>query len=212
MSGQFCPRCGEARVASFRYCAKCAFDFDALPADDAQPEGTLRSGDVDRSPTEHGEPSIIVGPSPSGTGRRAWISLGVVIFVAIVAAAGFIAVTSSGALAAHHTITGDFVLVESDLSFPSIKATGTSCEGTGGYSDISAGAQVTLRDGDGKTLGTTFLLSGTGTVSSCDFTFTIENVPEVPFYSVEISHRGQITNSLADMKADGWTFSLSLGH
>lgn len=31
MATDFCPRCGEARVGSFRFCRNCRFDFDDLP-------------------------------------------------------------------------------------------------------------------------------------------------------------------------------------
>jgi len=33
----------------------------------------------------------------------------------------------------------------------------------------------------------------------CAFPFTFDNVPEVPFYSIEISQRGAISYSLAEM-------------
>jgi len=143
--------------------------------------------------------------------RRVWVTLGLVIFVAVIAAAGFVALAASGTLTPHHTINGAFVLLDTDPTYSSIKTVGSGCEGTGGYSDLSPGAQVTLRDGDGKTLGSTALSEGSGSSTSCTFTFSIPNIPEVPFYAVEISHRGQVTNSLADMRANGWTFSLSIG-
>jgi hypothetical protein len=76
---------------------------------------------------------------------------------------------------------------------------------------FSQGAGVTLKDGDGKVLATSFLGSGSGTQNSCTFTFNLLNIPEVPFYTVEVSHRGQLSYSLSDLKAQGWILSLSLG-
>ena len=165
--------------------------------------------------TPFGAPSatnIDLATTAPANGRRTWAILGVVIFVAVVAAAGVLALAGSGSLSPRHTVSGTFGLLDSDASFPSITTSGSGCQGTGGYADISPGAQVTLKDGDGKILGTTQLSTGSGTTTACLFTFAIPNVPEVAFYSVEISHRGQVTNSLADLKSSGWTFSLTLGN
>jgi hypothetical protein len=146
-----------------------------------------------------------------GGSRRLWITLGIVIFVAVVAAAAFLALQASGALTPHHTITGTFDLIDSSLDFPSIDVVGGTCEGKGGYSDIAPGASVSLKDGDGKLLGSSSLGTGTGSTTRCTFTYTFSNVPEVPFYTVSVSRRGDVTNSLADMQARGWTFGLTLG-
>ena len=150
-------------------------------------------------------PLVVAQPAASGN-RRLWVILGSVIFVAIIAAAGAIALAASGGLSAHHDITGTFELNGGTY------ASGPGCQGKGGYSDISPGAQVTLKNGAGAILATTQLGTGTGANLSCDFKFAFANVPEVPFYSVEIARRGAVTNSLADMKANGWTFGLSLGN
>ena len=115
------------------------------------------------------------------------------------------AFVGSGALTAHHRITGTLRLS------PAFVGSEPGCKGYGGYTDINAGAGVVLKDGDGKILGTGQLQTGSGDAASCSFPFTIDNVPEVPFYSVEVSHRGQITESLAELQADGWNFGLTLG-
>ncbi len=31
MAGEHCPSCGQARIGFFRFCRRCAFDFDTLP-------------------------------------------------------------------------------------------------------------------------------------------------------------------------------------
>jgi hypothetical protein len=31
VAGEHCPSCGQARIGFFRYCRRCAFDFDTLP-------------------------------------------------------------------------------------------------------------------------------------------------------------------------------------
>jgi hypothetical protein len=135
----------------------------------------------------------------------------VVIFVAVVAAAAFVGLSQSGALAAHHDIVGTFVLMNTENSASAIAVTSSDCRGGGGYSDIAPGTPVTVRDETGKLLASSSLGVGTGTVTRCTFTFTLKGVPEVSFYSVEVGRRGQISNSLADMQANGWRFGLTLG-
>jgi hypothetical protein len=162
-------------------------------------------------PSAGGQPAAPYIASASGGLRRIWIVLGIVIFAAIVAAAAVVALAGSGTLTPHHTIAGDFDLIATDQTFPSIEMVGGGCNGTGGYSDIAPGAPVTLKDGDGKVLGSTVLGEGSGSVTNCDFKFSIPTVPEVPFYSIEVGRRGAITNSLAVMQASNWAFGLTLG-
>jgi len=95
---------------------------------------------------------------------------------------------------------------------PSIQNNTSGCEGIGGYSDIRSGTGVTLKDGGGKVLATSFLDSVSGTSNSCVFKVSLASVPEVPFYTVEISHRGQLSYSLADMKTQDWSLDLTLGN
>ena len=85
------------------------------------------------------------------------------------------------------------------------------CVGTGGYDDISAGASVTVRDGNGKTLATSELgsgdaLSGVG----CTYEFTVD-VPDADFYRVEVSHRGELEFSRGELEQAGWEVHASLG-
>lgn len=202
MSGEFCPRCGTPRTASFRFCRRCQFDYDTLG----------EQGGPAPVPEPTPEAIAAAPPVPASAGsRRGWVALGVVIFVAIVAAAAFIGLSSSGALAPRHSVTGTFTLQDTDAEFPSITTSGSTCRGTGGYGDVSPGQPVTLRDGDGKILGATTLGSGVGSVSRCVFSFGLDNIREAPFYSIEVGRRGEISYSLADMKAKGWEIGLVLG-
>jgi hypothetical protein len=109
-------------------------------------------------------------------------------------------------LAPTHIVTGTFELAGSHQG-----GYGTvPCEGTGGYTDIREGAPVTLKDAAGTMIATSRLEHGSSS-APCDFTFAFPNVVEMPFYTVEVSHRGGLTYSLAEMKATGWTFALTLG-
>jgi hypothetical protein len=189
-----------------RFCPSCGQDFNAVPVVDAGQGGTETATNANPAGPKD-QPNLAEAPGA----RRPWLLLGVVIFVAVVAAGAFLALAGSGAFVPHHTVAGTFTLTDTDTD-PSITTIANGCEGTGGYSDIRPGAGVTLKDGDGKVLATSFLDSGSGTANSCSFTFSLANVPEAPFYTVEISHRGQLSYSLSDMKAQDWSLSLTLGN
>lgn len=89
---------------------------------------------------------------------------------------------------------------------------GTVCSPKPGYDDIHEGTQVTLKDGAGTIIGTSALGPvAIGGRQACDYAFTIAGVPEVPFYAIEVGHRGEVTASLAEMQASGWRFELELG-
>lgn len=228
MSTEYCPRCGTHRAGEFRFCPKCGLDFEAEAASaEGVPEsvpGAAPSPSMGITPKWIGEPpmapsdtrptsaSAVVPLPVTGNSRRGWFILGGVIFVAVVAAAAFLAATNSGMLTPHHTVAGDFVLTDTSTLTTGIVSDFAGCHGTGGYSDIGPGTGATLKDGEGKILATAALGSGTGTSITCTFTFTFTNVPEVPFYSFEIGHRGALTYSLQDMTSKGWTLGASLGN
>jgi hypothetical protein len=92
-----------------------------------------------------------------------------------------------------------------------VGGSGTGCQGTGGYSDIGPGTQVTLKDQSGTILAAGPL--GTPTNSyPCTWTAFLEQVPmDRQFYSLEVSHRGQITKSLQELQSTGYAFDVSLG-
>ena len=108
---------------------------------------------------------------------------------------------------AGHDITGTFALHAQKGNFA------PKCAGGGGYDDITAGMGLTLRDGEGKILGTARLGSGHASEDRklCLFDFEFSDVPEVDFYSVESGRRGEQTYSLADMEASDWTLGLEIG-
>ena len=85
--------------------------------------------------------------------------------------------------------------------------------GTGGYSDIREGASVTVRNEKGEILATGGLQEGFGVGEhACLFGFAVGKVPKAKFYSVEVSHRGAITEPATDVKKGILTFALTLGN
>lgn len=72
---------------------------------------------------------------------------------------------------------------------------GDTCVTTGGFTDVSQGAAVTIGGPDGKTLAVTALSAGKvtgqgGSVASCMFDFSADVPAGLSEYTVTVSHRG----------------------
>lgn len=105
------------------------------------------------------------------------------------------------------------ITVSLDLKDPDAWPEGTlECEGIGGFDDISQVSQVVVRDGAGVILATADLGIGLQILAdTCSFIVKVENVPVAAFYSIEISHRGELVYSAAEMEQKGWHVNLTLG-
>ncbi|MFF4461192.1 hypothetical protein ACFY13_16760 [Streptomyces mirabilis] len=87
--------------------------------------------------------------------------------------------------------------------------TGEPCSGTGGYSDIDFGTQVNVTDADGTLVATGSLGLGEKTEAGCVFPFTVDGIaPGSKFYTVEVAHRGGLTQAEAALRAGGLEFTL----
>jgi hypothetical protein len=86
------------------------------------------------------------------------------------------------------------------------------CSGSGGYSDLTQGATVTVYNSAGSIIGSGALSPGYSTgPGSCMFDFRVQSVPGgSDFYQVEVSHRGRIT--LSSEEATSGNFAASIGH
>ncbi|MFN2527031.1 MAG: hypothetical protein ABR505_12350 [Actinomycetota bacterium] len=125
--------------------------------------------------------------------------------------------SSTHTLSGEFTISGDF----QSVSFDSLNGRlGEPCEGEGGYSDISAGVVVAVADRTGTILGSSTLEQGTVTDRSgggfdasvvCTLTFTVPNLPDSDFYSVEVADRGSLGYTKADLEETDWMVFLNLG-
>jgi len=72
------------------------------------------------------------------------------------------------------------------------------CAGYGGYSDITEGAPVVVKDAAGKTVAEGQLQQGV-VRGGCSFQFLVKAIPDgSKFYSFEVSHRGAVTVTRAD--------------
>ena len=103
------------------------------------------------------------------------------------------------------TVTGSFTLKdESPNAYaPAITVSGSSCSGAGGYGDIDEGTQVTVKNGKGDILTTTFLERGSGGRFLCTLPFSFDITEGEDRYVVSVSRRGEMSYSFADLKANG---------
>lgn len=113
------------------------------------------------------------------------------------------------------TLTGTLLLRQEVNEF-----SGAPCGGTGGYSDVREGAQVTVTDGESAIVGVGRLGPGvtqenrrtSATVYSyCTFAFSVPSIPDRPFYKIEVAHRGALSYAHDDLAAKNWTVGLTLG-
>ncbi|MGW4197187.1 hypothetical protein [Streptomyces sp. NPDC005004] len=87
--------------------------------------------------------------------------------------------------------------------------TGDLCSGTGGYSDIDFGTQVTVKDAAGTVVAMGSLEFGQKTDDGCEFPFTVDDItPGSKFYTVEISHRGGLTQTENQLREGDLAFTL----
>ena len=109
-------------------------------------------------------------------------------------------------------LRGSITVIDTDFYYSSsVETNGSSCYTSGGYSDVSSGTNVTVKNGEGKLLGITDLSSGATAGSySCKFSFQIE-VPNSDFYSFDIGNRDEVSYSKDELKAKGWNLELTLG-
>ncbi len=123
--------------------------------------------------------------------------------------------TITGTMALHGTL---FSLDNTDTI--SYDQDTLACFGTNGYDDIKEGAEVTVVNQDGKTIGNSVLNAGrlpdtpaniNTHETTCSFSFTVHDIPRADFYKIEVAHRGQLTYSFSEMSSNNWSVEVSLG-
>jgi hypothetical protein len=201
----FCPTCGVARPGSGGTAQITPGGHQQrTPATD--PLGT---GAAAAPPGE--VPVLPFGVEPSGFGRpadhrRRRISVAGGVLVLAAGAAVLVPLMSGGG-SATTAVSGTFVLTDSDTAY-------AGCIGQGGYADISPEVAVILAGQDNTILGSTSLGVGSADTAAgtCTYHFAVPDVPkDQSQYVIEVSQRGKIVNSKAEMRANGWTFGLSMG-
>lgn len=151
-----------------------------------------------------------VMPAPKSRTRWPLVAAGAVLLL-VLAGVGLVLWFSRGELAAAGTLT-----IRGTVTVPltsDIQPIDTQCDGSGGYSDMRAGAQVTVTDSASKTIALGQLdpgrVDGSTGHQLCVFTFAVAGVPSgANFYGIEVSHRGRVQYAEADLTKP---LKLSLG-
>ncbi len=137
-----------------------------------------------------------------------WLGLEHTRWVAIAAGVMVLGVIIHFQGGSGHTITGTQKVYASsayDLD------DGSSCDTYGGYSDVSADADVYLTNASGDQVGRGTLRSGTVDGGACVFNFTIGNVPDSSEYGIRIGHRNTVTFTKSEMENHDWSPVITLG-
>lgn len=116
------------------------------------------------------------------------------------------------------SITGTMTMITGpgDADYDRDPAVGGSCEGSGGFDDIRSGASVVVRNEEGTTIASGRLEPGEitsvykGTIPTCEWAFEIRDVPDAEFYEIEVSHRGGLQYSKAEMEEMNWEVAFSI--
>jgi hypothetical protein len=108
-----------------------------------------------------------------------------------------------------HTISGTLLLTDTTGGNFS---TGQQCAGSGGYNDLSVGANVVVRNEADTIIATGSIIGSIAqSTSECALSFLAVGVPEAKFYSLVIGHRTGPAYSAADLAANHWALALSIG-
>lgn len=141
--------------------------------------------------------------------RLAVLAVGVVLGAAVMGGCWLaVSLADGDASPAGETFGTRGTLTLADSSF-SLLAEGEDCTGLDGYSDIQRGAQVNVTGADGTLVATSELEGGKKTALGCEFPFAIEGIPQgSKFYTVEVSHRGGLTQTEDELRSGGLAFTL----
>lgn len=133
------------------------------------------------------------------------VAAGAIVTYFIVKPAAPAAATPKPAAASTFLMSGT-VTIKNDFSGSVDLLDDTSCQGAGGYSDLTPGTAVTVSDSTGHVIATGALNTGAQTkthlsntlagdvdvASACVLGFTVNDVPDgLQTYVVTVSHRGE---------------------
>ncbi len=126
-----------------------------------------------------------------------------------------------------NTLTGTLALTDSEAfarfdDEAELAARGEWCasQSTHGYTDIAVGTQIVVKDETGSILGTGTAIGGEVTGGgvydserdACVWTFSVDDLTDAEFYTVEAGRRGGPTYSRADLEAMDWDVALEIGN
>lgn len=162
-------------------------------------------------PVHHGPPPGPANhPAPRRSRRGLWFGALAVLVLAGAATTGLligqhaqpaaapvVVQPTVPAVPATFALTGQLTVIDSDTtsSFSGVQASGGSCKGQNGFSDLSEGTPVTVKNSVGTIVGSTSLSIGIPNgAGRCQFWFTMAGVKSGGgFYQIEIGRRGAVT-------------------
>lgn len=97
------------------------------------------------------------------------------------------------------------------MGYENIIGTNSKCRGDLGYDDLRVGATVKVFDQDGSVIASASITGADGGGATCELTATIDDVPEVLFYTFQVGHRDGPSFSIDEMEDANWTVELSIG-
>ncbi|MBC3194845.1 hypothetical protein H7X46_27720 [Pseudonocardia sp. C8] len=151
-----------------------------------------------------------VARDQSGHGQLRHSTSRRVVLVGVIALLVVLGVLAS--FGANTTMTGRITVATGtsalSSSYSSYGSNGGRCVTYRGYDDIAEGVSVTVRDSGGAIAGVGHLGAGRPEPYGCTFPFTVADLPSSEFYTVEISHRGEVTFTADDVAAGDVHLSL----
>jgi hypothetical protein len=201
-----CRQCGASIDGAARFCAGCGTPQIEPPTG---PVGAPSPP----QPTPDGMiPIAQIGPSGRITVSKRALIVALVALAVVGLGTAMIFTVLKSTDPRTETITGSITLFDDDEWRG--RTVGTSCSGSGGYSDMRGGAPVVVRDENDELIGSSFVSEGVlETSTSCSFSFVVEGVRTSKFYAVTLisERRGAQTLSHDDLTARDWRLDLSLG-
>jgi hypothetical protein len=89
--------------------------------------------------------------------------------------------------------------------------------GSDKYANLDSGAQVVVKDATGTIIGAGPVGSGKRepkvgqALYLCTFSFTVSNLPDVPFYALTLDAYGSLTYTRQELVGKNWQVSMNLG-
>jgi hypothetical protein len=210
-----CAQCGTTTTGR-RFCTTCGAPFADAPEsaaepvveDAATPSSALDTRVIPETTPDPGTPPMVpwLTEQTLADPPRTRPNVVAVVVMAALALSGW-AIWRG---VEEHTLSGTILLVDSTYS---ALDPGAPCTGEDGYDDLGGGAQVVLRDDKGATLSTGRLTAGEFDGRGCAFSFALEHVRRVDFYSLTVASgsRGELQYSYEELTDNDWSLSLYLG-
>lgn len=183
--GEACAVCGTAINPEDQFCSECGAETFVQPV-----PGTL-----------------VFPPIEPGRRRRRFglMEVGLIAVALAVLVASVYSVRPGPSR--NPTVSGTITLFQAELV-----REGESCAGTGEYEELAPGGQVTVRNGDDKTIAVAELQRSAWLgPAACRFPFSIPNLPRSSIYLFAVDGQEQVEYSRSQLEDANWRVYLIAG-